>query len=260
MKLSKREIVLSCFLGIMAVTYLFNSFSLLPLKEKAERLRDENQALQAKIQQEEKLIRDQNYLSSSCDWLQGERHKMEIAIPSSPCVPEILSFLHNRAGENGVNIISLRYLQLGSVRKSGETGPSPKGEGKLQELDLRITAKGSYPSLLNFISAIEESPRVFVIKQCKMYVKRVQMADEAVGQVESQQEESIEQNETEQVGTLAAPSVQMVQNSAAYEVENIVLNLVVSSFFDERPLSLDSEQGEDEKNSQLKGERNPFVR
>ena len=262
MKLSKREIVLGCFLGFMIIIYLYNRFCLIPLEEKIERLRDENQALQVRIQQDEKLIQSHIEHDSAYS-LPKESDNMEIAVPSSPCVPEILSFLHISAKENGISIIALRYSLLGSVAgQKEETGQSTKEEVKFQELELRISAKGTYPSLLNFISALEESPRVFVIKQCKMSRNRVQAAKEAIAQTESQEEKNKSQYQyvSQEEEIPSAPSVQSLKNSTAHEAEDIVLNLSLSSFFDQSALPSLAEKKEDNAYSQLQGVRNPFFR
>jgi len=263
LKLSKREIVLSCFLGFMVIIYLYNRFCLIPLEEKTERLRDENQAWQIRIQEDEKLIQSHIEHNSAYNSLPKESDNMEIAVPSSPCIPEILSFLDISAKKNGISIIALRYSLLGSVAGQKEkTGQSSKEEVKFQELELRISAKGTYPRLLNFISAIEESPRVFVIKQCKMSSNRVQAAKEATAQTESQEEKDKSQHQyvSEEEKIPPAPSVQSLQSSTAREVEDIVLSLSLSSFFDQSALPLLVEEKEDNVYSQLQGLRNPFFR
>jgi Tfp pilus assembly protein PilO len=262
LKLSKREIVLSCFLGFMVIIYFYYRFCLIPLEEETERLRDENQALQMKIQQDEKLIQSHIEYDSAYS-LPKESDNMEIAIPSSPCVPEILSFFHISAKENGISISALRYSLLGSVAGQKEkTGPSSNEEGKFQELELSISAKGTYLSLLNFISAIEESPRVFVIKHCKMSRNRVQAAKEAIAQTESQEGKNKSQYQyvSEEEEIPPTPSVQSLQSSTDYEAEDIVLNLSISSFFDQSALPSLAEKKEGNAYSQLQGVRNPFFR
>jgi len=247
----------------MIIIYLYNRFCLIPLEQKTERLRDENQALQMKIQQDEKLIQSHIEHDRAYDLLPKESHNIEIAIPSSPSVPEILSFLHISAKENGISIIALRYSLLGSVAGQNEKiGQSSKEEVKFQELELRISAKGTYPSLLNFISALEESPRVFLIKQCKMSRNRVQAAKEAIAQTESQEEKNKSQYQyvSKEEEIPSAPSVQSLKNSTAHEAEDIVLNLSLSSFFDQSALPSLAEKKEDNAYSQLQGVRNPFFR
>lgn len=256
MKLSKREILLCCLLGFMFLIYLYNRFCLLPLEGKLERLKDENLALQLSIQRDEKSVRNHEVFAGGYSSALGKSRELEIAIPPNPCLPELLNYLDNSAGKNGVKLVTLRHSQPQTAGREGKGGQSTADE--LQKMELGISVKGTYPRLLGFISAIEESPRILHIEHCKMSNDRGTTIEDDITQMEIQEKNPCRQ-EIEGSEIPLAPPEPVLQKSEKHETEEITLSLTLVAYF-ERNLSPLPQVGgiREDAETEPQERRNPF--
>lgn len=260
MKLSKREVFLSFILGFVALIYLFNRFCLVPIDLEIEHLQEENQTWQSRIQADERLIQDHSEQESADIPGLKDNSAIDVAIPSSPGLPEILSFFDNKARENGVTIMDFRYSPRGIIAGQNDTvGQSAKV--KFEELELSMSAKGSYPRLLNFILAIEESPRIFIIKHCKISGNRAPAAKESLESLlsaENLEESDLSQNNGEEEVIALLPHLTSQQNPMSPVDENMALSLSISAYFEQGAvLSLPEAKGGNIYSPPQQG-RNPF--
>ena len=141
-------------IAILASAFLFGFFLTWPKYQDFQGVRSELG------QKEEELSSKTAYYSKiNGVWEKLKSHEDSLAkisafVPQGYSIPVLFNYFQRTAGETGLIIEGLTF--------GGAVGD------KVKEVNINFKASGDYPSLKNFLSAIENSERLFKIKNISL--------------------------------------------------------------------------------------------
>jgi Tfp pilus assembly protein PilO len=141
--------------GILAAILLSGLLLVLPKYQNLQVVNFNVQQRQAELQSKEGYFALLREASSTLAQYQEPLSKIASALPDDSSVPSLLSFLQSTAVQTG---LLLERIDLGEIISSEDTN-IPK------EIHVAIQLKGSYQSMKDFISAVENSARLVDVEK-----------------------------------------------------------------------------------------------
>lgn len=114
------------------------------------------------IQNRDKYYKELSSLSEKLDEYQEELVKIDSALPSEFSMPSLLKFLQKIAPENGLILTTVSSFSI---------QPSPQ-RMDIKEIQGSLKLSGSYPSLKNFLKALEKSARLIEVDSISFSVSQ----------------------------------------------------------------------------------------
>ena len=149
--LTKQEIILVAVMSIIALGGGFYQFILSPTMVRAEQVKSEVSAMEAKIEQIRKELRDQEELEKKYEQAKVEIASFETLIPNDKEIPDLLRELELIADR--CNVI------LSSIAAS-----SPINRTTHLEITLNLPIKGEYRNILRFYNELTSAKRLIIVK------------------------------------------------------------------------------------------------
>ena len=149
--LTKKEIILVAVMAIIALGGGFYQFILSPTMVRAEQVKSEVSAMEAKIEQIRKELRDQEELEKKYEQAKVEIASFETLIPNDKEIPDLLRELELIADR--CNVI------LSSIAAS-----SPINRTTHLEITLNLPIKGEYRNILRFYNELTSAKRLIIVK------------------------------------------------------------------------------------------------
>ena len=149
--LTKKEIILVAVMAIIALGGGFYQFILSPTMARAEQVKSEVSAMEAKIEQIRKELRDQEELEKKYEQAKVEIASFETLIPNDKEIPDLLRELELIADR--CNVI------LSSIAAS-----SPINRTTHLEITLNLPIKGEYRNILRFYNELTSAKRLIIVK------------------------------------------------------------------------------------------------
>ncbi|MGI5854152.1 MAG: type 4a pilus biogenesis protein PilO [Bacillota bacterium] len=153
--LTKQEIIL---VGVMAIAALCGGFYQLllsPTMARAEQIQNEVSAMEAKIGQIRKELRDQEELERKLEQAKSDLASFEMLIPDEKEIPDLLRELELIAERCNV--------QLSSIAAS-----RPIDRKTHQEINLSLPISGKYRDVLRFFDEITSAKRLIIVKSASI--------------------------------------------------------------------------------------------
>ena len=148
---TKKEIILVAVMAIIALGGGFYQFILSPTMARAEQVKSEVSAMEAKIEQIRKELRDQEELEKKYEQAKVEIASFETLIPNDKEIPDLLRELELIADR--CNVI------LSSIAAS-----SPINRTTHLEITLNLPIKGEYRNILRFYNELTSAKRLIIVK------------------------------------------------------------------------------------------------
>lgn len=167
MKLSWREKTLLIALVIVGSAYLFYTFLYSPLSEQRNAVARENSRLKSRIER----VADQSRQESGSERDARAKRVMNsfqeqvIKVPGESMLPESVIFLQQSAEAAGVTISSLAYTPGALAKAKPAVSQRPPA---VNQIKIRLSAKGSYAGLKTFLLALNQAPRLYRIGTLKL--------------------------------------------------------------------------------------------
>ena len=149
--LTKKEIILVAVMAIIALGGGFYQFILSPTMARAEQVKSEVSAMETKIEQIRKELRDQEELEKKYEQAKVEIASFETLIPNDKEIPDLLRELELIADR--CNVI------LSSIAAS-----SPINRTTHLEITLNLPIKGEYRNILRFYNELTSAKRLIIVK------------------------------------------------------------------------------------------------
>ena len=149
--LTKKEIILVAVMAIIALGGGFYQFILSPTMARAEQVKSEVSAMEAKIEQIRKELRDQEELEKKYEQAKVEIASFETLIPNDKEIPDLLRELEL--------IADLCNVILSSIAAS-----SPINRTTHLEITLNLPIKGEYRNILRFYNELTSAKRLIIVK------------------------------------------------------------------------------------------------
>jgi len=167
MKLSLREKALLIALVIVGSGYLFYTFLYSPLSDQRNAMARENNRLKSRIER----VADQSGQKSGFAGDARAKQVMKgfqeqvIKVPGESMLPESVIYLQQSAEAAGVTLSSLTYTPgaAASAKPAGSQRPAA-----VNEIKIRLSAKGGYAGLKTFLLALYQAPRLYRIDTLKL--------------------------------------------------------------------------------------------
>lgn len=86
--------------------------------------------------------------------------KIDVALPSEPSLPSLLSILEKSGTENGLILKQVGSFKVTDLQRS------------LKEIHLEVGLMGSYPALKNFLSSLERNARLIEVDKISFSLPR----------------------------------------------------------------------------------------
>jgi len=153
--LTKQEIILVAILSIAALGFGFYQFLLSTAMEKAESLQNEVNAMEAKISQIRKELRDQDELERKYEQAKEDLASFEMSIPDEKELPELLRELEAIAERCNVTLSSIAASR-------------PIDRKTHQEINLSLPISGKYRDVLRFFDEITSAKRLIIVKSASI--------------------------------------------------------------------------------------------
>lgn len=153
--LTKQEIIL---VGVMAIAALCGGFYQLllsPTMARAEQIQNEVSAMEAKIGQIRKELRDQEELERKLEQAKSDLASFEMLIPDEKEIPDLLRELELIAERCNV--------QLSSIAAS-----NPINRNTHFEISLSLPIKGKYQNVLRFFDELTSAKRLIVVRNANI--------------------------------------------------------------------------------------------
>ena len=136
---------------VMLITAIILGFTLTwPKFQDFQRVQGEVQQKKAELDSKTAYYSRIKELGEKLEKYEDVLSQMDLALPRSYSTPALFYYLQQLAGQNGV--------VLGSLNLEGVSGE------KVKEIGVGLEVSGSYSSVKNFISALENSAKFFKIK------------------------------------------------------------------------------------------------
>ncbi len=213
MKLSRREIILLSALLIVGSIYLFYQYLYQPLQRDTNALVAENARIKEAIEMQTSKMEAATKLQKEQEKLEEEYRQLMVAVPEDAYIPEIIAWLEKSAQDASVRLDKVSYQGSGDNEKDRENIKTAA-----RACNFEISAGGSYFNLMSFLLNIEKSPRIYVISAGQLNTQ--QKKQETTVPVVSEEEDG------------AMPAPELLKGAAAYDSNNLVLNLKLSAYYD----------------------------
>ncbi|MDD2620498.1 MAG: hypothetical protein PHC92_07520 [Syntrophomonadaceae bacterium] len=250
MRLSKRETILLCLFLIISMVFVYYKFSYKPSQNHMNSLLQENILLKDLIEKGKKAESSMNIREKNTVLKVGEKLLREI--PTRAGVPETIAYLENTCRDTKVTLLSVNG-KIANNKINSEENEKKQGVEleKIRVLDYNISIQGSYNNLLVFLLKLENSSRLYTINNCKMTVNakkfdEVELNEDAAPNKEDDTVVSNPQNITSDA-----------KGSKSYDGNNIMLDLIISAYYDEESIP-DINIGADDV-LPASGKTNPFL-
>ena len=149
--LTKQEIILVAVMSIIALGGGLYQFILSPTMARAEQVKSEVSAMETKIEQIRKELRDQEELEIKYEQAKSDLASFEMLIPNDKEIPDLLRELELIADR--CNVI------LSSIAAS-----SPINRNTHLEITLNLPIKGEYRNVLRFYDEVTSAKRLIIVK------------------------------------------------------------------------------------------------
>lgn len=169
MKLSKREIVLIGILTVVGGTYFICKFIFHPLQMHKVQITTENMELRNSLLSSEQTRSQYADIKLEEQKLKDEYSRLNTQIPQYPSIPDIVTYLETSSQDAQVKLLSVNY-KADTAAKMAANGLTSEFK-TAQSADFQVTASGSYLNLVNFVSQIENAPRLYNIKSGKIILR-----------------------------------------------------------------------------------------
>jgi len=149
--LTKQEIILVAVMAIAALGGGFYQFILKPTMERAEKVQSEVSAMEARIEQIRKELRDQEELERKYAQAQSDLITFEALIPNDKEIPDLLRELESIATRCNVELPSINASSL--INRTTHF-----------EISLGLSIKGSYRNVLRFFEEVTSAKRLIIVR------------------------------------------------------------------------------------------------
>ncbi|MEN6326588.1 MAG: hypothetical protein ABFD18_10355, partial [Syntrophomonas sp.] len=109
MILSNREKILLCLLVWTILIYSFCHFFYFPLNQKVTILAEQNNRLHQELASAKLLNNKQNVVNSRHNKYQLELAELDVQVPCSPCIPEVIAFLEDTSQKSKAILRGINY-------------------------------------------------------------------------------------------------------------------------------------------------------
>ncbi len=155
----QRILILAALL--LVISGLFVYLLYLPKQEEYAQLKDRNQALEAKLQEDRRIARNLPKFKAEYEKMKQRLDKALTELPNEKEIPTLLTSIASLAKENGLDV--LRF-QPGSE--------NPKGFYAEVPVSLRLS--GSYHEVALFSDAVSKLPRIVNLSNLSLGSPKVQ--------------------------------------------------------------------------------------
>lgn len=160
--------------AILIFITIFGLFFLVsPKYHKWGDLRQKQESKELLLREKQSYFSKLGQLSHRLQAKEGTLSKIDSALPSKPETSRLLNFLSETAKNNG-----LLLTKIGPITKSQvSSGEQQVGKGQeekpvLKEITFSFKLLGDYPSLKNFLTAVEKSARLIEIENLSFSSKK----------------------------------------------------------------------------------------
>lgn len=149
--LTKQEIILVAVMSIIALGGGFYQFILSPTMARAEQVRNEVSAMETRIEQIRKELRDQEELERKYEQAKSVLASFEMLIPNDKEIPDLLRELELIADRCNVKLSSI-------------AAGNPINRNTHFEITLSLPIKGEYRNILRFYDELASAKRLIIVK------------------------------------------------------------------------------------------------
>lgn len=149
--LTKQEIILVAVMSIIALGGGFYQFILSPTMVRAEQVQNEVSAMETRIEQIRRELRDQGELERKYEQAKADLASFEMLIPNDKEIPDLLRELELIADRCNV--------KLSSVGAS-----NPINKTTHLEITLNLPIQGEYRNILRFYNELTSAKRLIIVK------------------------------------------------------------------------------------------------
>ncbi len=162
---------LSVSLVLLFLTLIWGAFFVTPKNENLTFLRQDIKEKRAELQSKATYLATLTQLSQKVNEYKAPLDKIDSAVPDSPELPTLFSFLQKVASQSGLVLTGLDVVltPVGGSPKSAIVGLA------IKETHLNLILSGSYPALKNFLSTLEKSSRLIEVESIILVAKEEQV-------------------------------------------------------------------------------------
>lgn len=161
MRLSNREKVLLSLLVWMLLFYVFYFHFYSPLNQKVTILVEQNNKLRQELISAKHMDKNQNLVNDRHNKYQIELAKLNLLIPCSPGIPEVIAFLEETSLQSKAILQGINYRdKIKDEEKFKDTSAGT--------LDFEVEVAGSYYDLLTFLRYVDKAPRIYNFNHLKL--------------------------------------------------------------------------------------------
>ncbi len=229
MNLSKREYALLGLLMVVGGTYLIYCLIFQPVNLQINQIKTDNQSLMTQIQV---LEPQANWAGDS--WMEkqqvwGDYEAILLKIPNTAMVSDVIDFIQQSASESSLTIKSLNYKKSSQAPIAMDANKYGNDKADLitptvQSGNFQLTASGTHLNLISLLQRIENAPRIYRINSISFNVLR-----NVQPPVELELDTPGDEANSESAGSLID-----TQESQAYDINQMEINLDFTIFFDTR--------------------------
>ncbi|QEK12133.1 LysM peptidoglycan-binding domain-containing protein [Crassaminicella thermophila] len=154
MKLTKREKVLSIFLSIILIGYVYVYFIIGPQMTKLKGLKKDIQTFQSQIEKSEKIVASKDRIEKEYNKLKGEVSLIEKKFFSSTEQENIIVLLNEMLKDSALKVSAIDFSELKTEDVKEYT---------LDVITVHLPFEGSYDALLDFIKKIREYEKKIIV-------------------------------------------------------------------------------------------------
>jgi Tfp pilus assembly protein PilO len=103
-------------------------------------------------------------LSERLEEYQESIDKINSALPNDPLLPSTFNYLQNAASQAGLIMEEVAVGAAGTFGDQPQPATAP-GKSSIKTINITVSLAGSYASLKNFLSEIENSSRIIEVKR-----------------------------------------------------------------------------------------------
>jgi type IV pilus assembly protein PilO len=148
---------LTVSLILLFLALIWGIFFVMPKNEDLNLLRQNIQEKRAELQSKESYLATLTQLSQKLHEYKDSLDKIDSAIPDSPELPALFSFLQRAASQSGLILTKLDMT-------SAPVKSSSKSEIGVNEIRLNLILSGSYSAFKNFLYTLEKSSRLIEVE------------------------------------------------------------------------------------------------
>lgn len=146
------------------------------------------ETLEKNLKDEKKINRQLEETQNRLTISQAKLRHLEQGVPEMAYLPTLLTEVELIGGRHGITVTGVRPKEAPKLKKKASEDGEKKSEPKVakpsyQQMVVEITGSGTYASVLSFVRALEQFPKIVAIQRLDLEPKR-EMRSANSGQLE----------------------------------------------------------------------------